>query len=63
MYASELLDENTCVNCEKIDGHKYDTESEATSDYPSGGFADCLGGPRCRGTIVAVYGEGQDQTE
>jgi hypothetical protein len=60
MYSSELLDENTCEACEQIDGHQYTSAEEAVADYPSGGFADCLGGPRCRGTLVAVYGEGED---
>jgi hypothetical protein len=56
-YSSELLDKNTCENCEAIDGHDYASLSDAETDYPSGGYSECLGGPRCRGTIVAVYAE------
>ena len=56
-YSSELLDENTCEECEQIDGHDYTTLDDALSDYPTGGYSECLGGPRCRGTIVAVYDE------
>jgi hypothetical protein len=56
-YSSELLDKNTCEECEKIDGHDYATLADAEADYPQGGYSECLGGPRCRGTIVAVYDE------
>lgn len=55
IYASELLDTNTCTNCKTIDGNEYDTVAGAELDYPSGGYKDCLGGPRCRGTLVGVY--------
>lgn len=57
IYASELLDSNTCGPCTDIDGTEYQTVDDADADYPTGGFMDCEGGDRCRGTIVAVYGE------
>lgn len=57
-YASELLDESTCDECEAIDGTEYGSLDEADADYPAGGYGDCAGGPRCRGTLVAVYEEG-----
>lgn len=57
VYSSELLDQSTCINCEEIDGHDYASLADAQEDYPQGGFAECLGGPRCRGTLVAVYEE------
>jgi uncharacterized protein YqgQ len=57
IYSSELLDKNTCGNCEAIDGTAYDSLADAQSDYPTGGYSECLGGPRCRGTLVAVYAE------
>jgi hypothetical protein len=56
-YASELLDSNTCDPCAAIDGREYDSLEDATAEYPSGGYMDCLGGPRCRGTVVAVFDE------
>jgi hypothetical protein len=56
-YSSELLDGNTCRNCKDVDGDPYDTLADAIEDYPSGGYSRCLGGSRCRGTVVAVYGE------
>lgn len=57
LYSSELLDSNTCENCAEVDGTQYDDISAAEADYPTGGFMDCLGGVRCRGTLVAVYDE------
>lgn len=57
IYASELLDENTCETCADVDGREYSSLQEAEADYPTGGYAECLGGPRCRGTLVAVYEE------
>lgn len=56
-YASELLDKNTCDRCGDIDGTRYDTLSDATSDYPSGGYVHCRGGDRCRGMIVAKWSD------
>lgn len=58
IYASELLDGNTCSRCAEVDGREYATLVDAEADYPTGGNKSCLGGPRCRGTLVAVYTEG-----
>jgi hypothetical protein len=58
-YSSELLDDATCENCVSIDGTEYPDLDAAEADYPTGGYMDCLGGPRCRGTLVAVYGEAE----
>lgn len=55
--SSEILDENSCQPCRQEDGTSYDTLDEVLQAYPSGGFKDCLGGTRCRGTYVAVWGE------
>jgi len=55
-YASEVLDDATCDECQAIDGTQFDTLADAQDAYPTGGYSDCLGGPRCRGTIVVVYG-------
>lgn len=57
IFASELLDPATCENCADIDGTEYASVADAEADYPTGGYKDCLGGPRCRGTIIATYGE------
>lgn len=58
-YASELLDTNTCQPCEDVDGTEYVSAEDAASDYPAGGYRDCQGGPRCRGTVVAIYAESE----
>ena len=54
-FASELLDGATCLPCKEIDGKEYGSIEETIEDYPSGRHSRCLGGSRCRGTIVAVY--------
>ena len=57
-YASEILDGETCDECEKIDGYEYISLDEAYADYPDAGpYKDCLGGDRCRGTILFIWDE------
>jgi hypothetical protein len=56
-YASEILDANCCAECSALDGTVYGSLADAQTDYAAGGYVNCAGGPRCRGTIVAVYGE------
>lgn len=55
VYASEILDGSTCDECAEIDGTEWTDLTEAEAAYPAGGFVNCLGGPRCRGTLVAVF--------
>ena len=55
LAASEVLDTNTCPSCAAIDGHVFDTLTEAEAAYAAGGFEGCDGGLRCRGILVAVY--------
>jgi hypothetical protein len=55
IYASEILDENVCSACNGIDGTEWPTLGEAETAYPVGGYVECEGGLRCRGTLVAVY--------
>lgn len=55
VYASELLDANTCTRCNAIDGEEWPTVAAAEESYPIGGYVDCEGGLRCRGTLVAEY--------
>lgn len=55
LYASEILDDRTCDLCDQVDGTQYTSMDDAERDYPFGGFVDCLGGGRCRGTVVKVY--------
>lgn len=61
LYASEQLDKNTCKNCRAVHGRwlgNTDDLSMVDQTYPQGaygGYVDCLGGSRCRGTIVGVW--------
>lgn len=57
IYASELLDSNTCTNCVSKDGTHYQSMDDAEQDYPTGGYKECLGREKCRGLLVAVYSE------
>ncbi len=70
IYASEVLDKNTCAPCRAIHGRWIcNTEDLAPlyKLYPVGGYVDCLGRERCRGTFVGVWrpktvgGDGEDQ--
>jgi hypothetical protein len=58
IYASELLDGETCDACARVDGKEYDTMADALIEYETGGYGACKGGSRCRGTLVSVYGYG-----
>ena len=54
VYASEIMDANTCPFCAEIDGRQYATMEEGLTDYPTGSYVGCVAGPRCRGTLVFV---------
>jgi hypothetical protein len=62
VVASELLDRVTCQPCAQVDGRQYDSVTAGALDYPTGGHKDCLGGPRCRGTLVAIYATESEPT-
>jgi hypothetical protein len=61
IYGSEQMDKRTCKPCRKINGKWLgnsddpDIEAKIAAVYPNGGYRDCEGGIRCRGTTVAVY--------
>jgi hypothetical protein len=57
--ASEALDQNTCKPCRTIDGTEFESLAAAREAYPAGGYIDCQGGGRCRGTMIAVWGKGE----
>lgn len=61
IYASEILDTNTCGHCIEIDGTEYESVVDAERDYPTGGYKDCDGRERCRGTIVKRYSEVREE--
>jgi hypothetical protein len=54
--ATEVLDKNTCQSCRKEDGTVFDTLADAEAAYPTGGYANCEGFARCRGTVIALWG-------
>jgi predicted ABC-type ATPase len=56
--ASEILDDNTCDPCLDIDGTDFGSLDDAEAAYPNGGYTDCDGMERCRGTVIANWGEG-----
>jgi hypothetical protein len=53
--ASEILDKNTCVPCEELDGTTFADLAAARAAYASGGYVECEGRLRCRGVIVALW--------
>jgi 2'-5' RNA ligase len=59
--ASEALDKNSCKPCRDIDGTKYTELTAARKAYPTGGYTGCLGGARCRGTLVTVWPQPDEQ--
>jgi 2'-5' RNA ligase len=59
--ASEILDRSSCSPCRAVDGTEYDTLTAARTAYPSGGYTGCLGGARCRGTLVTVWPQDSEQ--
>ena len=59
--ASEVLDRNSCLPCRQIDGTRYTTLPDAREAYPTGGYTGCLGGARCRGTLVTVWPQDSEQ--
>jgi HK97 family phage portal protein len=63
-YASEVLDQNTCPACRWVD-RKWlgNSINDVRALYPCGGYVDCEGGPRCRGTVVVVWRPGEDTTK
>jgi HK97 family phage portal protein len=61
LYSSEINDANTCGPCAAIDGKWLGNISdidEVSKLYPGGaygGYVDCKGRERCRGTITGVW--------
>lgn len=56
-WASEILDANTCPPCLELDGTEFADLAAARAAYASGGFVGCDGRLRCRGIIVATWGD------
>lgn len=64
VYANEVNDSNTCDPCARIDGKPLGTTNDIAAiraAYPAGGFGgyvDCEGRERCRGTIEIRWRDG-----
>lgn len=59
--ATEILDKSSCKPCRDIDGTRFTNLPDARAAYPTGGYTDCLGGQRCRGTLVTVWPTADEQ--
>lgn len=59
--ATEILDRSSCAPCRSVDGTRFTNLIDARVAYPSGGYVGCLGGPRCRGTLVTVWPQGGEE--
>jgi HK97 family phage portal protein len=59
LYADETLDGNTCAPCREIHGRFIATTDDLSAVdklYTAmGGYVDCLGRARCRGTITGAW--------
>lgn len=61
LYADERMDKATCGPCREINGRWIGNSADGTSMaevqrlYPQGGYVNCLGRSRCRGTITGVF--------
>jgi HK97 family phage portal protein len=60
LTATEMHDKNVCDPCDLINGHEFgysddpDAVASAHAAYPVGGYIECKGEDRCRGTLFAV---------
>ena len=59
--ATEILDKNSCPACREVDGTRFTNLPDARAAYPTGGYTKCLGGARCRGTLVTVWPQDDEQ--
>lgn len=58
LYATEVMDSNTCGPCRAIDGRwicNTDDLGPLWALYPLAGYVDCKGRERCRGTVTGAW--------
>ena len=61
IYSSEMMDKRTCNPCRVVNGKWIgnsddpDIVAKIEAVYPNGGYVNCEGGVRCRGTTVYVW--------
>lgn len=53
--ASEYNDSSCCQSCVAEDGTDFASLNEAEASYPTGGYINCEGFFRCRGTVIANW--------
>lgn len=56
-YHSAIRDKAVCAACAANDGHQYADLPSAEADFPTGGYALCLGRERCRCVIATVWSD------
>jgi hypothetical protein len=62
-FAEGVLVHN-CKNCREINGRWIGNTSDGVAMaeverlYPQGGYVDCLGRSRCRGTVTGIWRKG-----
>ena len=67
VYASEVLDPNTCGPCRAVHGRWLGNTGDLDmieATYPGGaygGYVGCEGRSRCRGTVVGVWRAGSEE--
>lgn len=58
IWASEIMDGNQCQPCQQVDGREFTSMEDARRLYPEGWHINCLGGTRCRGTLIFQFRAG-----
>jgi HK97 family phage portal protein len=64
LYATEVMDANTCSDCRAIDGRwicNTDDLAPLYKLYPLTGYVECQGGIRCRGTVTGAWRPEEDR--
>jgi hypothetical protein len=59
-WASERMDQSTCPPCREIDGTEFTDLLAVRAAYGAGPYHACEGGIRCRGTVIAVWSQGDE---
>ncbi|MDT0377238.1 phage portal protein [Streptomyces sp. DSM 42041] len=59
--ADERNDGNVCPPCREVDGTVFPDLEAARQVYGTGGYDQCAGGPRCRGTVRAIWNRPEDE--
>lgn len=55
LFRSEVLDENTCAPCRRIDGKQIERGSSLFNQTSAGAYSQCEGRSNCRGVNIIVH--------